>query len=251
VPMWQECLDNFEGRTRIDMEDTGSWDYTYPEGLKYRIPGEPDGPAAWYNPLTDVRGGPDRPDWNEFMDDEEYNDWDFDNRVLVQREPREYKRQVELRYLCSNWSKLPQRLQVVFKLDSVYLTPERPEYLGETWREDGGFNEGICASACYYYDDDNVCDGRVAFRQELCSQEMHPEQGNYHSMEAYIGIDNYAPAIQEFGDVLTREGRLLVYPNCLQHEVRPVSLRDKAKPGHRKMLTMFLIVSAAPACPAP
>lgn len=70
---------------------------------------------------------------------------------------------------------------------------------------------------------------------------MIPEQNEYHSLEAYLGIEQEGPAVQPLGQVLTREGRLLVFPNCLQHQVQPFELLDKTKPGHRKILAMFLI----------
>lgn len=36
-------------------------------------------------------------------------------------------------------------------------------------------------------------------------------------------------------------GRLLTFPNTLQHRVSPFSLADRSKPGHRKILALFLI----------
>merc|ERR1712107_940026 len=41
--------------------------------------------------------------------------------------------------------------------------------------------------------------------------------------------------------VQTKEGRLLTFPNIMQHCVTPVSLKDKSKPGHRKILVFFLV----------
>lgn len=46
---------------------------------------------------------------------------------------------------------------------------------------------------------------------------------------------------QTLGSVSTREGRLLTFPNILQHRVSPFSLADKSKPGHRKILAFFLV----------
>lgn len=46
---------------------------------------------------------------------------------------------------------------------------------------------------------------------------------------------------QTLGSVSTREGRLLAFPNILQHRVSPFSLADKSKPGHRKILAFFLV----------
>jgi len=43
------------------------------------------------------------------------------------------------------------------------------------------------------------------------------------------------------GSVLTCPGRLLTFPNVLQHQVQPFSLEDRTRPGHRKILAMFLV----------
>ena len=40
---------------------------------------------------------------------------------------------------------------------------------------------------------------------------------------------------------MIREGRLLVFPNVLQHRVLPFSLADVTRPGHRKILALFLV----------
>jgi Protein of unknown function (DUF4246) len=47
--------------------------------------------------------------------------------------------------------------------------------------------------------------------------------------------------VQEVGSVETREGRLLTFPNILQHQVQPFELEDPTKPGHRKILALFLV----------
>lgn len=47
--------------------------------------------------------------------------------------------------------------------------------------------------------------------------------------------------MQQIGRVLTREGRLLVFPNVFQHRVAPFELEDPSKEGHRKILALFLI----------
>lgn len=46
---------------------------------------------------------------------------------------------------------------------------------------------------------------------------------------------------QDLGGVVCREDRLLTFPNILQHRVSPFSLADRSKPGHRKILALFLI----------
>lgn len=46
---------------------------------------------------------------------------------------------------------------------------------------------------------------------------------------------------QELGGVVSKEGRLITFPNTLQHQVSPFSLADPSKPGHRKILALFLV----------
>ena len=41
--------------------------------------------------------------------------------------------------------------------------------------------------------------------------------------------------------MLCRENRLLTFPNTLQHRVKPFHLADSSKPGHRKILALFLV----------
>jgi hypothetical protein len=47
--------------------------------------------------------------------------------------------------------------------------------------------------------------------------------------------------VQEVGDVVTKEGRLITFPNLLQHRVQPFKLADPTKPGHRKIVALFLV----------
>jgi hypothetical protein len=54
-------------------------------------------------------------------------------------------------------------------------------------------------------------------------------------------MENEEAAVQEVGSVLCSEGRLLTFPNILQHRVQPFSLADGTKRGHRKILALFLV----------
>ena len=47
--------------------------------------------------------------------------------------------------------------------------------------------------------------------------------------------------MQELGGVKTPEGRLLTFPNILQHCVGTFRLADPTKPGHRKIVALFLV----------
>lgn len=104
------------------------------------------------------------------------------------------------------------------RITAVHLTPEHPRCEGGTWDVEGHhLNEHIAATALYCYDSANVVDSST------------PGGG----IEFVYGIDanGVAAAVQEVGDVETKEGRMLASPNVLQHRARPFELADGTKPG--------------------
>jgi Protein of unknown function (DUF4246) len=40
---------------------------------------------------------------------------------------------------------------------------------------------------------------------------------------------------------LTSQNTCIAFPNIYQHQVQPFRLRDRTKPGHRKILVIFLV----------
>ena len=56
-----------------------------------------------------------------------------------------------------------------------------------------------------------------------------------------FGCEQDGPSVQDVGAVDTLEGRLVTWPNILQHQVQPFELADRSKPGHRKILALFLV----------
>lgn len=54
-------------------------------------------------------------------------------------------------------------------------------------------------------------------------------------------MKNEESAIQTLGEVLTCQGRLLAFPNVFQHKVSSFKLKDPSKPGHRKIIALFLV----------
>lgn len=257
VPLWEEALSGFHDRRRIKITHSGSDDWKYPEGLLFRIPDTEDGPKGWWDPnAQEVCGGDGTPcpaddndDDEDWQYEQEYRDWMEEHRILTQREPRDYTPQSELAAAAEDkrvhlgGEKYPGDLQVIFKLANIHLTPEKAEYGGGSWHVEGGLNETICASAIYYYDQDNITASHLAFRQAMDSEDiiMIPEQSEYEALEQHLGVEQDGPAVQALGKALTREGRLLAFPNCVQHKVESFALEDKTKPGYRKILAMFLI----------
>ncbi|TPX25237.1 hypothetical protein DIZ76_010687 [Coccidioides immitis] len=200
-------------------------------------------------------------DDDDFWDRE--NQWEIDNRQVILPEPGEFMpRPISSAYQfvndCEeNVDKLKQGddidlhkdfkdsgLQVIVKLANIHLSPEKPNYPGGTWHVEGQLNERICASALYYYDCENITDSRLAFRASLFENsdaEVGYPQDHHDWLEKVFGLENHGPMVQELGSVSCKEGRLLTFPNTLQHRVQPFQLKDPTKPGHRKIVALFLV----------
>ena len=140
--------------------------------------------------------------------------------------------------------KADNKLQVIVKLANIHLTPDKPTYDGGSWHVEGQLNEHICATALYYYDSENITDSHLAFRTRVegdNSFDLIYEQSDYDGIDEIFGAKNDEATIQERGKVLTKEGRMIAFPNVFQHAVMPFELADKTKPGHRKIVALFLV----------
>jgi Protein of unknown function (DUF4246) len=183
-------------------------------------------------------------DYNEDEFYEFENQWIKDHRVLIAPEPGEFKAREPAAPTDLRQQFADKGMQVIVKLANIHLTPEKPKYDGGSWHVEGMLNEHICATALYYYDNENITDSRLHFRQKTETEsvlEKQYEQNDFEGVEEIYGIEDQAPAIQELGWVTTREGRMLSFPNVLQHRVAPFELVDKTKPGHRKIVALFLV----------
>ena len=112
---------------------------------------------------------------------------------------------------------------------------------------EGKHNEHIAATAIYYYDCHNVTESRLSFRQtaELGVADLQYEQDDHEGLEKIYGLEGGglrdAAMLQELGSVVTRHGRMLAFPNTLQHRVEPFKLEDASKPGWRRFLVLWLV----------
>ncbi|RDB22804.1 hypothetical protein Hypma_010044 [Hypsizygus marmoreus] len=219
-----------------------------------------------YDP--DPENGPDidGPQQEDGENERDFNrrrrQWYEDTRRVVQPEPGTFKPPVapaclhKQIYLPGTTELKPEKstdlrrdyshqgLQVIVKLANIHLSPEKPEYEGGTWHVEGQLNEHICATATYYYDSENITTSRLGFRQQSSveqSEEVSYEINKHDWLEAVFGCEQEGPGIQDVGTVDTPEGRLLTWPNILQHQVQPFKLADPTKPGHRKILALFLV----------
>ncbi|KAJ7117882.1 hypothetical protein C8R43DRAFT_1153902 [Mycena crocata] len=131
-------------------------------------------------------------------------------------------------------------VQCIIKLANIHLTPEQPEYKGGSWHVEGMANEHIVASGIYYYDEENITESHLSFRVPTGQPEYH-EQDDSVCMNTLYGIDRDEECVQEIGAMATKAGRALSWPNLFQHCVSSFKLSDSSKPGHRKILAIFLV----------
>ncbi|QES47253.1 DUF4246 domain-containing protein [Streptomyces venezuelae] len=132
-----------------------------------------------------------------------------------------------------------RRLQVIVKLATVHLTPEKPEYAGGSWHVEGMLNERIVSTALYYWDSENITESRLGFRAALDDPDY--EQNDDNGVREVYGLDDEDALNQVLGSVPTPAGRCLAFPNVLQHRVDAFRLMDPTRPGHRKILAFFLV----------
>lgn len=106
-------------------------------------------------------------------------------------------------------------------------------------------NERIVATSLYYYSCSNITSSTLSFRQRFDTEEEFVElfypQEAHDWIEPVFGCEQDGPGVQDVGSVETREGRLLTFPNVLQHRVGPFKLADPTKPGCRKIVALFLV----------
>ncbi|KAG9256854.1 uncharacterized protein F5Z01DRAFT_672086 [Emericellopsis atlantica] len=141
-------------------------------------------------------------------------------------------------------------LQIIVKMASAELTPEKPEFAGGNWHIEGQMNERICATALYYVDSENIEASTLSFRMptsSYISDDMQAGQDSYHWLELVHGASLGASrglagsCLQTYGEIETRQGRVLAFPNVFQHKVSPFKLKDNTKPGHRRFVALWLV----------
>ncbi|KAJ0277694.1 hypothetical protein COL940_007674 [Colletotrichum noveboracense] len=149
---------------------------------------------------------------------------------------------------------LKQGLQVVVQLSTVELTPENPAQPPTDWRLNGMGNEHIVATSLVYFDSINTTEtsGAISLRVEAdLDADAHVyTRGDLAPLAGIYGLadprqlhsDNEEPnALQELGTIVAPDGRLVAYPNTLQHRVEAYELLDRSRPGRRRCLTMHLV----------
>ncbi|KIO22374.1 hypothetical protein M407DRAFT_28093 [Tulasnella calospora MUT 4182] len=194
-------------------------------GLKYRIHGG-------YEWNADNAGS--EPEWQD--DDEDaydaaYKEWENKRVLEMPTVPDEgYTEDISQRKV--QYTIQGKKVQVIVKLANIILTPESPSYPGGSWHVEGMANERIVASGIYYYDSENITESQLAFRMAVTFRTSRAT-GKRSSSESQSN--------QVVGAVKTIPKRCIAFPNIYQHQVSPFALVDPTKPGHRKIMALFLV----------
>ncbi|OJJ46005.1 hypothetical protein ASPZODRAFT_67184 [Penicilliopsis zonata CBS 506.65] len=134
-------------------------------------------------------------------------------------------------------------LQIIVRMLEVNVKPENPVWEID-WHAEGQMNEHICATAFYIVDHDNLHDSYLAFRQRSdisTLREVTRDPNDTVWLKQVFGLEHGHPAVQRSGAVKVVPGRLIVFPNTMQHDTRPFRLVDPSREGHSRVMMIFLV----------
>lgn len=139
--------------------------------------------------------------------DERLEDY-WDNRPMLPIPVEKYKPIQEIHPV----SLKGRKLQIITKIQEIHLTPDKPFYEGGVWHVEGMANEGIVASAIYYYDCTNVTECMLSFREAVSEPDY--EQNDNRGVEAVYGLVDEGPLVQELGSVITKVFPISAFLKC-------------------------------------
>ncbi|KAH8809570.1 hypothetical protein DL96DRAFT_1685780 [Flagelloscypha sp. PMI_526] len=240
VPMWERVLGAVDRDDRPDRKSYGR------ENVPMRIPN--------YQCLWEGESDENLYIDSDYEEESEYLEWgppemDEDERrknwirsrglpdVIWPEVDDEFNFALEKRFRVVDLK--GRTLQVIVKLANIHLTPEKPKYDGGNWHVEGMLNERIVSTGIYYYDSHNITESSLAFRVGIRPPETHCQDDT--CTRWLYGLGRQSDLVQTRGAVPTNAGMCLAFPNIYQHCVSQFELLDETKPGHRKIVALFLV----------
>lgn len=140
-------------------------------------------------------------------------------------------------------------LQIIVRVSTVELTPERPLYGGDAHHNVAGIlNDHIVATAICYFDMHNVKDAKVSFRQETKINNNDYNLDEYAALNRVFdlpdpeGFGPFPAALQTLGSIpISRIGQFLGWPNTLRSRAESFGLADPLQPGRLRFATLCLV----------
>lgn len=173
--------------------------------------------------------------------DDDLNRMDYEEDVMSRRS--EFVKPLDLKYVPPKESDFNlnkfDNLKVIVKMANIELTPEKPTYDGGSWHIEGCINEDIVATILYYYDVENITESKLSFN--MAFDDPPYEQNDDFYCKHLFDLHDEGSLQRGLGSVTINEGKLLIFPNGYQHHVDAFELKDKTKPGYRKILCYFLV----------
>lgn len=135
-------------------------------------------------------------------------------------------------------------LQVIVKIGSLALTPDKPSYEAGFWNFPGFLNEHIVATSIAVFDLNNLSSCSLELRQPTAFPSM-----DYWPQDVFESYPlDFAPsmspeklAIQRIGKVELRTGRLVTFPNVMESRLSACHLLDHTREGHIRFVSLYLV----------
>ncbi|KAJ7982965.1 hypothetical protein DFH06DRAFT_1466913, partial [Mycena polygramma] len=240
VPLFERVLSQINGQDKDIFRDISpgfgriKTDFTYGEwsGFNQKFAGV-SVPCIW------SKGNIEITDAVSEMNEAEFQKVQEEAPMVLPESFEEYTG--ELEKTIEPYSLRGKTIQCIIKLANIHLTAENPEYKGGSWHVEAMLNERIVASGIYYYKEENISESRLAFRVTTGAPVYH-EQDDEVCMRVLYGLarDTHLRS-RPRAQLLRARVALLRGPNVYQHRVAPFHLVDATKPGHRKILAIFLV----------
>lgn len=143
-------------------------------------------------------------------------------------------------------------LQIIVRVSTIELTPEKPLYDGDSHHTVAGIpNEHIVSTATCYFDMHNIKDAKVSFQQETKINSYDYNIAYFEVMDRLFDVPEWPwesdcpcspDALQTIGSIpISRNGQFLAWPNTLRSKAESFSLADPLQPGYLRLATLWLV----------
>ena len=145
------------------------------------------------------------------MDDDDYEEY-YDMRIPLDIPlPDNFPVEEAEKFIYKRVNLKNTHLQVIVKMASIELSPDKPVYRGGSWHVEGMKNERIVCSVIHYYSCDNITESRLSFRQAV--EEPDYEQNDTTGLAHRYNLHDEDPLNEYLGYIEAVNGRTVVFPN--------------------------------------